>query len=403
LFVIRLRERAGWIRRGVLMLVVAVVMFLGMYFAGRQVGMGQMVLISLAAGAVIVILFDVGNIQRDVTIFEDSIVVGSTVGHGWFKTFKFPDVQQVNLMRPEDWNRPFGAMLIQTADDGFLVGVPRKISVDTAADVLHRLKVAVTLNGWTPSETDTRVQVKDEVALPAAEGKVSGTARIWPVDENEGKLNPPAAMAVAIVMALGPLLLSLIGLIGAVIYVIMKWGVLETMQKVAIGGGALIALVVSIVYLALAGQFLASRYLIGVAKKVLRTRPSALFTGDEDELIPVEIYDRTAWTTTVAKSSEFGFLRIDGPTRSLRFEGNKNRWEIPIGALTAGRIEEAHVGSEGNPDAEKRYYVVISCDHAGEPWEAGMTQTRIELGNDGKDARYARAQGLMRAISERVG
>jgi hypothetical protein len=122
----------------------------------------------------------------------------------------------------------------------------------------------------------------------------------------------------------------------------------------------------------------------------------------EDELIPVEIFDRGAWTSIVTKSVDFGFLQINKGRRFLKFEGDKNRWDIPVTALTKCRIEEAHVGSEGNQNAEKRYYVVIALDRDGEPWEAGMINTRTQLGNDGKEQRYARAQALFDRISEVV-
>lgn len=399
-FIIRLRERWGWTRRGILLLVITVVMFLAMHFT-RNPPLLNSIAISLAAGFVLVALLDVGNIQREVTIKDDCIMYNSSVTMGmyWMGSFALKDIHQVKLMRAEEWNKPCGAMLITTSDDTFLLGVPNKVSLATVANVLHRLGVNVSLEGWEPSESDTRVQVKDEVVFSDETSRQSARARIWPVDSQEARLTPPAATAVAIVIALGPLFLSLLGSIGAGIYLFLKWGTLATIDKWAIGGGAFAAIVVSFVYLLLAGQFLASRYQIGVAKSVMRTRSGACFSGSEDDLIPVEIFDRTAWTSMLSKSIDFGFLRIDRGLRSLKLEGDKNRWDIPISALTTCRVEEAHVGSEGNPDAEKRYYVVIACDRDGEPWEAGMINTRTELGNDGKDARYARAQALFQRIS----
>lgn len=401
-FLIKLREPWGWGRRAILGLVIFLVMFLAIHFTGRQrMGTAQAVLLSLACGAVLVALLDVGNIQREVTITEDSIGYQSSVQMGiyWMGSIALKDIQHVNLMRPEDWNRPWGAMLVQTAADGFLLGVPNKVSLETAANVLHRLGVAVTLKGWEPSETDTRVQVKDEVVLPQETRQFAGTAKIWAVDESEGRLSPPAATAVAVAMALGPLFLSLLALVAAGIYIVVKWSALPWLDKLMLAGIPFAAVIASFVYLIQAGQFLASRYLISVGKAVLRTRPSARFSGGEDELICVEVFDRTAWTSTVSKSIDFGFMQLDPSTRLLKFEGNKNRWDIPLSALTACRIEEAHVGSEGNENAEKRYYVVIACEHAGQPWEAGLIQTRTALGNDGKDQRYARAQGLLQRFS----
>jgi hypothetical protein len=196
----------------------------------------------------------------------------------------------------------------------------------------------------------------------------------------------------------------LLGLIVAVVYLIMRWAELAPMTKWAIGGGVFLAIVLSFVYLVLAGQFLASRYMVRVARGVLKARPNpnVQCDGEDGEIIPVEIFDRSAWTSAIVKSVDFGFLQIDRQRFSLKFEGNKNRWQIPLTALTKCRIEEAHVGSEGNQNAEKRYYVVIAVDHGGEPWEAGMINTRTHVGSDGKEQRYARAQALFDRISNVV-
>jgi hypothetical protein len=182
----------------------------------------------------------------------------------------------------------------------------------------------------------------------------------------------------------------------------LKWGALGALSKWLIGGGAAAAFVVSFMYLVVAGQFLAARYMIRVAKSVMATRRDSLFRDREEDLIPVEVFDRAAWTSTIVKSVDFGFLRVDLRDRVLKFEGNKNRWDIPATALTTCRIEEAKVGSEGSQNAEIRYYVVIAVNHNGEPWEAGMIHTRTELGNDGKEQRYARAQALFQRVSEVV-
>lgn len=402
-FLIRLREPWGWRRRGLVGLAVAMVMFLAIQFTCQgRLGTLEAIGVSLAAGAVILLLLDAGNIQREVTIKEDCIIYNSVGVSHWMGSFKLADIHQINLMRPEDWNRPWGAMLIRTANDGFLLGIPNKIELETVANVLHRLGVQVQLEGWMPSETDTRMQVMQEVELSPEAAAQSDPARIWPVGADEGRLSPPLHTAVAIVLALGPLLAALLSLIAAGVYVAMRWSALGGLEIGLILGGAFAALVIGFLYLVLVGQFLAASYQIGVARKVLRTRPQVCVQGTDDDLIPVEVFDRSAWTSSIVKSSDFGFLQIDSGRRVLRFEGDKNRWEIPAGALSACRIEEAIVGSEGTPNPEKRYYVVLALDHAGEPWEAGLVHSRTELGNDNSQSRYVRAEALFGRITRLV-
>jgi hypothetical protein len=323
--------------------------------------------------------------------------------YGWSGEFKFSQILWVQLLRREDWAMPYGGALLHMADDTRLFGVPNKLPLETLANVLHKAGLKVMLVGWEPPVGDTRVQVTDEMEfVPDPSGRTI-SARIWPVGEQDGKLTPLSTEIIGVVMALGPLALSLIGLIAAVVVLIVRWGALSILERCLIGGGALAAVVVTFLYLLLAGQFLAARYMVSVGRSIVRTRPNAIVTGDEEQLTPVEIFNREAWTSTIVKSVDFGFLHLDGARRLLRFEGNKNRWEIPTRALTACRVEEAHVGSEGNVDAEKRYYVVLGAQSDGQPWEAGMIPTRTEMGNDTKDQRYARAQNLFGRITELVG
>ena len=64
-FVVRLRERWGWTRRGVLALVIAAVMFLAICFTRNpRFGIGNAIALSLIVGVVLVALLDVGNIDR---------------------------------------------------------------------------------------------------------------------------------------------------------------------------------------------------------------------------------------------------------------------------------------------------------------------------------------------------
>jgi hypothetical protein len=400
-FVIRIREGWGWRRRLLLALAISAVMFLVVYFfqAGQR-GLPAMIAISLLAGFVLVALLDVGNLQREVTVKDDCILVNSAVSNWWFETFKLDAVQSVQLIRPGEWDKRYGGMVIQTAGDGFLVAVPNKVSLKTLADVLHRLKVAVTLSDWEPSPTDTRIGVRDEIELDpqAARGEIE----VRPVEEAEGPLLAPGHVAVQLVIALGPLLLALIGAIVVGVVLVRNWANLSVLERSLYGGGAFVALVVAFLYLVAIGQFVAAAYGIRVGRSRLRTRPNAMFDGTDDDLLGVEIFDRENWTKTVSKSLDYGFLRIDRPQSRLLFEGNKSRWTLPLSALTACRIEESIVGSEGNQNPEKRYYVVIGAAGDGKAWEAGMISTRTELGNDTAESRYKRAQLLFAQLADVV-
>jgi hypothetical protein len=399
-FLVRIRERPGWIKRGAVALGLSIAMFLAIYFGGRHANWSIPAIIGLSGlcGVTLVALVDVPNLQRDVTIKDDCIIVGNSFGKGNnFSTFEFKHIEAVELLHSEDWKRPWGAMLIEIPGDTFLVAVPRKIALETVANILHRLDVPVALRGWEPTAKDTRVQVQDEIVIDPA--SVRGVASFKPVGPGEPKLTPASCMAVQIIVGLGPAILTLIGMIAAGIYIAMNWNTLSGLNKVLIGGGAFAAFVVSVMFLIFIGLSISNSYAVRVGEKQLRLRSGSLFRGDETDLTALECYDRAVWTAVLFKSNDFGFLQVDPPRRMLRFEGEKNRWEIPLSALTACRIEESHVGSEANENAEKRYLVALAAQNNGEPWEVGLVPIHTAIGSDNKDRRSARAKSLFQQIA----
>jgi hypothetical protein len=400
-FLFRIREASNWRIRIFIAIGLAVAMFIAShFFSARQLGLPREIGVSLAFGLLITAIPDIRNCQREVTVKEDSIIVNGAFGRGRFETFNFNAIKGVQLMRPAEWGKAYGGMAIVLADGNYLAAVPPKVSLDTLANVLHRLGVAVSLSDWEPSAGDTRIGIRNQVELDPM--KARGEIGIRPVGAQEGPLLSPANDAVQVVIALGPLLLALIGAIVVVVILCRNWSDMSILARSLYGGGALLAIVAAFLYMVLIGQFAAVGYGVRSARNCMPTRPNSLFRGTEDDLVAVQIYDRKSWTATIAKSSDYGFLRIDRRQGLLLFEGNKFRWTLPTSALTACRIEESIVGSEGNPNAQKRYFVVLQAAKNGEIWEAGMIYTRTEMGNDTAESRYKRAQLLFTQLAEVV-
>ncbi|MFC1596559.1 hypothetical protein ACFL5Q_01250 [Planctomycetota bacterium] len=399
-FLLRIREPRGWRRWLLLAIGFSVLVFLAIYFFAPARGLPSAIGISLACGFVLVALLDVVNIQREVTVEEDCIIVNSAGGR-WFETLKFDSIEGVRLMRPEQWNRPWGAMVIGLGgEDEFLLAVPNKVSLETLANILHRLGVAVILPGWAPSESDTRIGTHDELELDpaAAQGEVS----IQPIGDQEPPLITTSQAIVREIPGLGPLFLALIAAIAVGVYLFLNWSDTSVLGRCLYIGGALIAIVVTFLYMIMVGQFLAAAYGVRVARRNLRTRPNATFGGVEEDLVCVEIFDRESWTKVLSMSADYGLLKIDRQQSRLLFEGKKFRWSLPISALIGCRIEESIVGSEADTAAQRRYFVVIEAAKGDETWEAGMVYTRTEMGTDTSESRYKRAQLLFTQIAEAV-
>ena len=400
-FLIRIRTLNGWLKRIGLGLLIAVITFSAMYFTGAgRFGLTESLSAGLLAGLVILLILDKGNIQREVTVKDDCIIVNSASGTAWFETFKFPYIRSVKIVRPNEWEYWVAGMLIDHGEDVFMVAIPPKVSLESLANILHRLEVAVTLSEWEPTETDARLQVKDDLEIDPSQAV--GAIDVQPLEEGEPALLSPFHLGVQLVIALGPLLLVLIAGIFAGIHLYRNWSDLSILDKCLIGGGPLVGLVLAFLYLIRIGQFISAAYGVNVAQASMQRRPNAIFSGLEHDLVTVELFAREKWTAVAVMADDFGFLQIDRRQRLLRFEGNKHRWTLPFGALKTCRIEESIVGSEVNENSERRYYVVLSAEDGNNDWEYGLIYTRTETGSDTYEKRYDRSKLLFSQLVDAI-
>ena len=398
-FLWRVRERREWLKGLGLALLIAGIVFAAMvFFPNGQGNLLRSALVSLGAGFALVLAMDLPNIQRDVTIHDDCIIVGSTAGRGRFQTFRFDGIAAVRLLRPDDWNQPWSGMILHLGDVDFVVAIPPRVSVETVANILHRLELEVSLSDWTPAESDTRISVQEELQIDPE--RVTGRMQRTELPEGEPRLLTPVQIAIQVLIALGPLLLALIGGIIASVYLYRNWAATTVLNRCLISAAAVGGVVIAFQYMMRMGQFLAAAFGIRCARGRLRLRSASPFSGEEQELFTVELFDREKWTSVVANSDDFGFMQIDRSRRLLTFEGNKNRWTLPASAISAFRLEESIVGSEGNASPEKRYYVVVKARQDEGDWETGMIYTRTESGADGPEQRHARSQLLFTQLAE---
>lgn len=400
-FLIRIREGWGWRNRILIALGSAILIFLAMFLtqAGMRTHLEEAA-IALAAGVFILFLMDYGNLQREISVHKDSIIVTSTMGKNWFTTIEYDRIESISLTRPEEWQRTYGGMILNFGDgEGFMIAVPTKVSLDTLANILNRLEQSVELSGWEPSDSDTRIQVKDDLELDPEEAV--GHIDTHPIGDQEVKLNSGFDMAIQIVIALWPLLLVPGGSVWLGIDIYQNK---EELSWLNIGlriGGVFVLFIISFIYLMRVGQFVAAAYGVSVARKNMRSRAESLFDAAEENLVTVELFERESWTKVTAMAVDFGFLKLDRDRKQLRFEGNKNRWTMPLSALQTCRIEESIVGAEGEQGAEKRYYVVLAADKLdGTLWEYGLIYTRTEIGKDEYEVRHERAKLLLNQLAE---
>jgi hypothetical protein len=215
-----------------------------------------------------------------------------------------------------------------------------------------------------------------------------------PLPPEEPKLVSTAGKVLAAVVGGGPVLVALPAMVGTWIYLALYWGKLASSERWMIGLGGVGGFVVCFMFMFYIGQFLEKAMLVSMGQKGLRTRMNPLVNAEDNDVYPVSVYPREIWTKVISMSADFGFLQVNRRLSAIVFEGDKERWMIPLTALTAVRVEEAQVGKEGSENPEIRYFVVIGTYRDGSPWEVGLIRTRTNCGYDSPTARRERMSAL---------
>ena len=72
------------------------------------------------------------------------------------------------------------------------------------------------------------------------------------------------------------------------------------------------------------------------------------------------------------EASDVGFLLVDRGRKDIRFEGDRERWRIPVSALSYCEVESF---AEGHGAARFRsYFTVLRLSDASRFWEAPIRQ-----------------------------
>ena len=392
-FVSRLRTLSGWLWRLVWVIGIAVVMFLLVHFLAvkNKPSLATEIGISLLIGVVLTLIPDVVNSQREITVTEEAIDWEAKGGKIRFSgSFPHSQTARVEFLRPGEWEFKFGGMRVILPDgQWYIFGVPNRKKLETIATIMTRLGITATLSGWEPTTDDTRTRIADEVSLASLPASTRD-AVFQSIPSEEPKLRTTPGSVLAGLVGGGPLLLGLLGMIGTWVYLGMYWGQLASQQKWIVGVAGVAGFILSFMFIMLIGQYIEKAMLISTAQNQLRTRTSPLVDAEADDVYAVSVYRREIWSKVTAWADDFGFLQVNRRKRAIIFEGDKERWVIPITALTVLRIEEALVGKEGNESPEIRYYVVLGTHRDGEEWEIGMIWARTKWGNDNGPARRER-------------
>jgi len=143
--------------------------------------------------------------------------------------------------------------------------------------------------------------------------------------------------------------------------------------------------------------WLSHRYLLRVVKREFQQRGAHAVDPNDPEAVFVEVVPKLNWGKMKLESaSDVGFLRLNKERREILFEGDKECWRIPAGAVTSCEVE-TFVEGQGSHAATTLFYAVLQAKHPAGFWEAPLRK-RGSTGKFASRKRRVWAEGLRRDI-----
>jgi hypothetical protein len=165
-----------------------------------------------------------------------------------------------------------------------------------------------------------------------------------------------------------------------------------------VGGGGATALVGGLIC-ATNAEYFSRRYRYCWVREAIQRRGNRIVDPDEPEAIFVEVVPRAKWP--FCHADDIGFLRLDRRGRQLLFEGLRQRYRIPIDALTYCALEPI-IHYDGELNWLYPVYVTVirvslspsPSDASVPPWEAPLLVQPVDFQRNGRRHRYRRAAEL---------
>jgi hypothetical protein len=137
--------------------------------------------------------------------------------------------------------------------------------------------------------------------------------------------------------------------------------------------------------------YLANRYLRSHARNEVRMRPDPLVNPDDPAAIFVEIVPRAHWGKAMLDTAtDVGWILVDEVRHELLFEGDRERYRIPAGAILSCEVEQIAVG-QGTSSPIITYATVIRVQCPSRTLEVPVLY-RGDMGSLGANKRLKRAR-----------
>jgi hypothetical protein len=135
-----------------------------------------------------------------------------------------------------------------------------------------------------------------------------------------------------------------------------------------------------------------------LTRRSFKSRSECWMDWDHAEAIFVEIVPRKNWGRMMLETAEdIGFLRIDRERQEVLFEGDRECYRIPAGAIISCDIEEIVLG-HGETGNVIHYMTVIRAHRGTIVWEACIAQRWTGWTANNNTTRWARANEMKQRI-----
>jgi hypothetical protein len=155
-----------------------------------------------------------------------------------------------------------------------------------------------------------------------------------------------------------------------------------TWYEAAAGSAGLGLIVAGVWFTNRLANLVPSRLIRGRARSVIETRLDALFDPRDPEAVYVDVLPRANWGKGMLRPySDTGILKVDALGRSVLFEGDRERWQVPAASLVSVEVESYRPANhvEGSEEGEVYWVTVIRAQVDGQVWEAPVSKNHVEL------------------------
>lgn len=408
LFVPRERSGRDWMMRLVLACVLAIVVG-GLAFLVGGADWSRTLGAAALSFVVVLLILDARYLMRDVWIDEKSFNCFGNAGYiRSYVDIPLSTIENATIIRAQESNRSYHQLQL-TLDSGnfYCVGIPRRLSLENLAQKLYEIKIPVDLSDWEPRSAGSRPVTNSLFGGNLSDPdvgvrEVTARAKITPIESDEKKLFEIYHQIIGALAAGWPLLIGLAVLMGGIAWAIMNWNAASVWQTAG-------AILLPFVFLYFCMQLVAwwagpieTTYILAVARGRLNDRIYATIKSDDTRIVALSQYTEDACRKQLGMSIDDGFLIADHRTRTIYFEGNKKRWEIPFNSIIEAQVEEFTIGVESeNGVLTKKWFVHLAFESTEGREDYYLRLAHERFGAETKAA-LQRAEDLLRYLDGHI-